>query len=312
VKIIGLMPARSESWIIGLTARAALLWCDDLVMLDHASTDATFDIMCEIQRDHVGRVAVASQPCRAWDEMAHRQMLLEIARRRHATHIAIIDADELLTGNLLGQIRGLVETLPKGAILQPRIFNLRENPTGSDKLQFHASGMWSNRVASLAFADDSRLGWAGDGFHHREPFGMTLRPYCPAYPPYMGGILHFWGVSERRHRAKHALYKLVERLKFPKKPTREIDQYYNQGVYGTKVPTIGWDISGPQRLAIRPVGWDGPPVFETVQDEWLEPYGDLLRHLRVDADPWQEAEVKRLMVEHGQNAFSGLDLFGVV
>ena len=41
MKLICLMPARNEDWIIGLSARAALMWCDELIVMDHASTDRT-------------------------------------------------------------------------------------------------------------------------------------------------------------------------------------------------------------------------------------------------------------------------------
>jgi hypothetical protein len=36
-----------------------------------------------------------------------------------------------------------------------------------------------------------------------------------------------------------------------------------------------------------------------------------MKYLDVDAEPWQEAEVRRLVAEHGRETFAGLDLFGV-
>jgi hypothetical protein len=39
MKLIGLMPVRGEDWILGLSARAALMWCDELVILLHSCTD---------------------------------------------------------------------------------------------------------------------------------------------------------------------------------------------------------------------------------------------------------------------------------
>ena len=95
------MPARNEAWCIGLSARVALLWCDELVILNHASTDETVDIVAELQREHPSRVHLISVPVDTWTEMEHRQMLLDRARMAGATHIAIVDADEILTGDLL-------------------------------------------------------------------------------------------------------------------------------------------------------------------------------------------------------------------
>ena len=291
MKIVGLMPVRNESWILGLSARAALLWCDDLVIALHACSDESSQIAYQVAIE-TGRV-LTQRFEGEWNEMEHRQVLLDHARAMDASHIAIIDADEILTGALLPSIRGIVESLPVGSILQPSIFTIRETPCAPDRLQFHASGLWANRVASLAFRDDARLGWRGETFHHREPFGMSLKPWKPREE---GGIIHFWGASERRHRAKHALYKCVERLKFPHKRITEIDQYYNQGVYGVKVPNVA-----------RPV----PETFRAVPPEWLAPYAHLIQHLHLDAEPWQEAEVRRLIAEHGSGKFAGLDLFGV-
>jgi hypothetical protein len=36
-----------------------------------------------------------------------------------------------------------------------------------------------------------------------------------------------------------------------------------------------------------------------------------MKYLDVDAEPWQEAEVRRLVAEYGREKFTGLDLFGV-
>ncbi len=45
--------------------------------------------------------------------------------------------------------------------------------------------------------------------------------------------------------------------------------------------------------------------------EWWAPYQEWAKHLHVDADPWQEREVRKLWAEHGAEKFQGLDLFGV-
>ena len=37
-----------------------------------------------------------------------------------------------------------------------------------------------------------------------------------------------------------------------------------------------------------------------------------MKHLDLDAVPWQESECRRMMAQHGVERFRGLDLFGVV
>lgn len=287
------MPVRNEAWVLGLSARVALKWCDALVIYLHACTDDSRRIACEVAKEHAGRVLVVGNDRPEWDEMQHRQAMLELARVSEygggpaATHIAIIDADEVLTGNLLPDIRGHVESLPRGAILQLPGFNLRRSLN-----RYHASGVWGNRWFSCVFRDEAALHWGGDRFHAREPQGRTLVPFRPVGQA-RGGILHLWGSSERRLIAKHALYKITERLRWPGKPSAEIDRYYNLAIHGMRED--------------NPRNW----AFATVKPEWWEPYADLMQYLDVGAEPWQEAECARLIAGHGREKFAGLDLFGL-
>jgi len=131
---------------------------------------------------------------------------------------------------------------------------------------------------------------------------MELKPYRPIQHG-QGGSFHLWGVSERRLRAKHALYKVTERLRWPSKPAGEIDRMYN--LWRSPGDCAGY---GNQE-------WTKPWTFADVPREWWDPYQkELLDHLDPVAfsEPWQEAEVRRLVAEHGAETFKGLDLFGVV
>jgi hypothetical protein len=283
VKLIGIMPVRNEDWILGFSLRVALKWCDEVIVADHWSEDRSRRIINGLHP----RVIVRDDREYQWREMEQRQMLLMTARERGATHIAIIDADEVLTANLLPGIRNIVENTPSGSMLDLPLYNMRQTrevPT------YHSNGIWGNRWVDVTFADRPELHWAGDGFHHREPFGQSWhgRRSKPIQQG-EGGVLHFWGASERRLRAKHALYKITERLRFPKKTAKEIDDYYNQAI----IPQLPWQ-------------------FKAVKPEWIEPYADLMQYLHIDREPWHEAECKRLYRDHGEQTFHGLDLFGVV
>src|SRR5437868_14507474 len=102
MKLIGMMPVRNEAWCLGLSARVALMWCDKLVIRVHSSSDGSWEIVNELVFEYPGgRVRAIQGGESEWDEMAHRQNMLNSARLRGATHLAIIDADEVLTGNLL-------------------------------------------------------------------------------------------------------------------------------------------------------------------------------------------------------------------
>ena len=98
MKLVGIMPVRNEDWCLDLTARAALMWCDELVISLHACTDESSEIAQAVSAEHSGLVTLQLGPLTSeWPEMAHRQELLLAARAQGATHVAIIDADEILT-----------------------------------------------------------------------------------------------------------------------------------------------------------------------------------------------------------------------
>jgi hypothetical protein len=307
------MPVRNEAWCLGLTLRAALLWCDEMVVFQHACTDGTQQIIWDVEEEHPGRIINLVSSLTDWHEMAQRQTMLEKAREFAATHIAIVDADEILTGNLLpsktalNTINTYLNAIKPGECLQLPMYQLRGSLD-----RYHSNGIWGNRWLSVAFQDDPRLSWSGDKFHSREPEypgGGKLRPYQPIKHG-QGGSFHLWGVSERRLKAKHALYKVTERLRWPAKSIVAIDQQYN--LWRSPGDCRGSYISAPE--------WALEWTFADVPAEWWQPYmglggANFIKHLDPpcpDDGCWQEIEVRRLVAERGAETFKGLDLFGVV
>lgn len=284
MKLIALMPARNESWVIGLSLRAALRYCDEAVVLEHASTDETPAILAEIAAEHPGCVTILSEPEGTWREMAHRQRLLNAACERGATHCAIVDADEVLTGDLLAHVRPVIERLPAGTYLRTRMLAMWR---GIDAYRDDRS-VWSNRDdLALAFPVGPAIGWhAANGYdhHHREPYGVRQRGIMLERD---GGVMHLQFASWRRLVAKHALYKMVERIRWPEKPVFQIDAMYSQ--------------------ALNEAGFRTSPA----PPQWWRQYKELLPHLHLDHIPWQEAECRRLWAEYGVEYFRGLNLFGV-
>ena len=56
MKLIGLMHVRDEQWVLGAALPAALRFVDEIVVLDHDSTDRTPAIVDRAAREHPGRV----------------------------------------------------------------------------------------------------------------------------------------------------------------------------------------------------------------------------------------------------------------
>jgi hypothetical protein len=294
MKIVAIMPARNESWIIGLSARALLRWADELVILDHCSDDGSREREWGIALEYPGRLTVLTDNDPTWHEMAHRQRLLECARDRGATHVVTIDADEVVAGNLMPHMRDIVEDLPPGMVLQLPWITCRDSI-----YQQHRSGLWAQQHASAAFVDDPVLCWKqrnGYDFHQRAPMGQAEVPFRPITHA-GGGILHLQYSSRRRLLAKQALYKMTEVIRWPGRDSLAvINQRYDWSVYGA-----------PQ----KPVG---EAVFDLapIPLEWWAGYEHLMQYLDVDAEPWQEAECRKLLGVYGGEKFAGLDLFGVV
>ena len=295
MKLVGMMLARNEEHEIELSARVALMWCDSLVILVHASTDKTGPIVSNLAQEFYPRITTALVDDPKWDEMFHRQAMLTVARQNGATHVAIVDADEVLTGNILSGIRDQVERLRPNAMLKLPGYNLRGGLN-----RYHTNGTWGSRTFSFAFPDRPELCWQGDRFHHREPWRSDGKQ--PAFQEEIiwrgggrdeGGVLHLWGASERRLVAKHAWYKMTERLRWPDKSVKAIDQMYS------------WALTG-QGGADNPGNWK----YAAVPESWWKPYEHLMPYLNLDAAPWQEEACLRMMLAQPEQ-FRGLDLFGV-
>lgn len=284
MKLCAILPVRNEDWILGLSLRALLMWVDEAIVLDHASTDHTPQILEAIQRE-TGRVTILRDSDPVWAEMSQRHRLLEAARERGATHVATVDADEVLTGNLLPNIRNHIGSLSGGGIVRCAMPCITRSVT-----QYRADdSIWSRVVTTLAFADREDLAWhaQNDGydFHHREPYGWDHQIEIPSF---RGGLMHLQFVYRRRLLAKHALYKMTEVLRWPgREPVQAVDQRYSMAP-----------------------DWSGMQLAQTPA-EWWEPYQHLMHHLDLTHEPWHEGECKRLMAEHGPQRFAGLNLFGI-
>ena len=288
MRLIGIMPVRNEEWVIGLSLRAALLWMDAIVVLNHCSTDGTADILAQVEGEHRGRVKVINESDPTWYEMAHRQKMLVAARKMGASHIGLIDADEVLTANIIPYVRQVAETLQPGVVLQLPWLCLWRS---MEKIRSDAGSVWSRAEKSTAFADCDACHWKqrdGYEFHHTHPIGN--RGFQRGFNRQQGGLFHLQFVRWRALLAKQALYKMTERIRWPNKAVSAIDDMYSATVSETGLEAT-----------------DAP-------QGWLGPYSTLMRFLDLDEStaPWQETRCQEMWIEHGAETFDGLDLFGVV
>lgn len=282
MKLIGLMLVRSEDWILEASLDAARRWVDDVVVTLHNCTDNSLNIASRIGFDR-GSIHADVLDSVSWDEMHVRQQQLEAARFLGATHIAIIDADEILTANLLPNIRGEFEKLRPAECLEVPMLAMRALAQYQDD-----DSVWARAWLTLGFADAPELTWkpAGDGYqhHHRAPYGIVgTRRYLGDKS--QGGAMHLQFANKRRLLAKHVLYRMVDFLRWPGRETiPQLNIKYDAA------------LEAPKHLGYAPESW------------WA---GYNKGAIRLDGVPWQEAEIARLVKEHGREKFAGLDLKGL-
>lgn len=285
MKVIGLMLCRNSDWAIGLSLRAALLWCDAVVVMMHSCTDATYEIVTGLQRDNFSRIFVMVDYGEEWEEMRLRQTMLLAARDLKATHIALIDDDEVLTGNLLPAIRPMLENLAYESMLSLPWLSISQ---GVESVI--TSGGLSVQNASTAFRDMPKYHWAsrdGYDFHQRNPLGGTFGD-CPVATDRSGGLMHLQFCSMRRLIAKHYLYQLTEMNRWPtRRPASEVRTMYTKTVREAENASLAH-----------------------VPASWWAPYSHLMEYLHLDAEPWQEAECRRLLIENPKLG-DGLEDFGL-
>jgi hypothetical protein len=286
-KIVAIMPTRNSAWCLGLSARALLMWVDELHILMHACTDGTPGIVADLESEYPHRVFSLRIESGVWQEMAHRQLLLQSARANGATHIVIIDDDEVVTGNLLPVIRTWVLGCHPCAILQLPWLQLRNSID-----QVITTGMWGFQPVSTAFVDHGTLGWraqAGYDHHHRHPMGQAFLPSSPLAPGNRtGGLMHLQMVSDQRLRWKHLHYKLIERYRWPDRMSIEaLNAMYDRTVNEC----------------------DAATTAETPAN-WWHAYDHLLEYLDVGAVPWQASAAQLLMATYPR-LLDGLTTYGL-
>lgn len=283
-KLVEIMPVRNEGWILGFSLRAALMWADQVVLLNHASTDNTEDIIKEVAAEHPGRVYYANSFDDVWKEMAHRQTLLEMARTLGATHIATVDADEVVTGHCIGMFRE--HTL----LCDTDFSQLRWIHLWRDENHYRFDGRWRTQFATTGFRDNPKYCWRtreGYDHHHRAPFNATTYRHLIS-EGFLSGLMHFQHVNWRRLLAKQAWYQMIEVTRWPgREPVEATRSKYEKTV--------------DERGAV---------LAEVPWENWFGPYKHLLKYLDLNAEPWQDAKVKE-MYSADPAKFKGLNLFGV-
>ena len=280
------MLTRNSEWVLGFSARAALMWCDRLVLLLHRCNEATLEIAGQVATEYAARVSLMTDNAVEWEEMRMRQSMLDRARQDGTTHIAMVDDDEVLTANLLPSIRQWIADAPGDKIVQVPWLAMMD---GLSRVVVGA--MWGQQNVSLTFRDSPVWHWKaqnGYDFHHRHPMGWITSINSPAMlSDRRGGLMHLQFSSRERLIWKHILYQITERRRWPARDQKAMVEMYSRTV----------------REA------DAAQMVET-PGAWIDPYRGLRQYFHPESTPWQAVEVLRLAKEN-PGILDGLNTFGM-
>lgn len=264
MKLVSLTIARNSDWCIKATITNALRYVDAAVVVLHASTDTTLDILRKFDE----RVTIAKLDDPVWNEMEHRQASLDIGRDIGGTHFVILDDDEILTMPVVDRMREYADCLPQDACLHlPLLCCWRS----LDKYRVDPGSPFSRSYKSTMFADGPLVQWSAKGgyqHHHTSPFGTTMFNWLKHD---MGGYLHLQHADWNRLVAKQTWYMCMELCRWGK---------INANYRGTM------DETG-LRTAPVPAAWWGP------EKKWVKPA----------QPPWHVPEIQRMVAERGPEFF---------
>ena len=297
-KVIALTATRNEDWVLGLSLRVSLSYCDAVVITDHCSGDRSGQIIRDVQAEFPERrISVRRSEDEEWREMDVRQEMLDRGRRLGGTHFIIVDADEVPTGNLFADLRAFALSPARGGYVSLPMISTYHAPG-----VFRWDGPWGDdsRIP-WGFCDAAGLRWKPSHWrlkrssdyqlHRRTPRKAVDRGLMVAGKD-AGGLFHLQFVNKTRLQAKAAWYKMIETLRYPgKRSPADLNRLYD------------WTLREDEATQVYgvPASWWAPYA----QKGWL-------RHFTPDAPSWHASEARNLAARHGLERFSGLDLHGIV
>ncbi len=281
-KIVGLLTVRNEQLFITQCLKALSRYTDAIVLLDDCSDDDTYKIVQSLTQEcNIEKILRKLSWYR--DEPGDKNALLNAARAIGGTHFIFIDADEMLTANCASQdfLRKKILELKPGQKMHLNFFNLWR----SVNQYRNDSSVWKPRLIDCIFCDDGVCSYKNEGFIHTShiPRNLKGKLVILANPNY--GLMHFQFVNWRNLLIKQAWYRCLEKVRYPNKSVREINNLYapsknEQGIQTSPVPStwfLGYDFFDPATLQIAEQ-WREKQVLE-----WFEEFG---KEFFTDLDIW--------------------------
>lgn len=280
-KVVAMFLVRDEEWCIGASVMAATEWADAILLWCHNCTDRTEEVARRAAiLGHAEFAAVTSND-ECWPEMKQRDEMYQYALSMGATHVGLVDGDEVCCREDRGLLRDYITALAPCEVLDVTMVPIVDKPLQRrvDKC------VWTQARLSVAVGCSKALTWAArDGYHHhrRVPMNVTKTKWVPSI-----AVMHLQWLQRERIVAKHVWYRMYEHLIYPGRMTPEaLNAKYDAAL----------SREGMKTEQIDGTRWWGPEFSRFV----FEP------RPRV----WQEEEVLKMLKEYGRDRFKGLDLKG--
>lgn len=213
MKLIALLPAKDEEWILPAFISSVKPVVDEIVAVDNGSSDSTPELL-EAAGAYVEVNAVESGT--SWAENLIRQQLLEIGRSRGGTHFLCLDADEALTSPSARSLRGAAERLEPAQKLAMQWLALWKDHRA---YRVDRGSVWSNNFKDFLFRDSPELTFLARGDDRgwgtlRTP-GKNDSTDWLRMPVESAAVAHFQFVPWDRVQAKQAWYRCCELVARP-------------------------------------------------------------------------------------------------
>jgi hypothetical protein len=265
MKVIAMVPARNEAWIIGHSLAALSRFCDVVLVSDRQSDDDTR----EICRRFANVVVVAARPDARIREQ--RWQLLDAARDYEGCNLLwATDADELVSPQLMTAfLDRRRDQLSPGTAIDPRFYTLWNGPgTYRADLSYYRP-YW----AQLGFVDDRRADYDRSlAAPLHEP-----RVPAPADAPRIEAadlpVLHLQWMIPNRNQLKQAWYRCREWLDGGK-TAAAINDFYAITMPARRVRTAPVPPEWVRDVTFPDQSGDGVPSWhERELRAWFDGYG---------------------------------------
>lgn len=281
MKLLAIVPARNEEWILRQNLQVLTRLCDAVFVADQRSTDHTADICRDFAKVHYLRNDTPYP-----NPENRRQILLNAARDYDGCNVILaVDADEIITATALfdPDWLTLLDSLQPGDSTLLQWVTLWKDP----RRYRDDRSVWADRWVPFLFRDNRKTNYAGGNWHEsRVP--QAFIPRARRFEPVK--VLHYQFVAWDRMLSKQSHCRVLELLRSLKASAVTINQQY----------IITKD---ERRMALR----DVPP-------EWIEPWlseGIEIEHFRHPALFWYDIEILRFFAEYGTKRFAALDIWDI-